>query len=88
MSFVTSRGGVGVGGNDENTLALLSLVQSSEVSLWTKSLKGWEPKSDLPVCDWDGITCSDINVNNNDDKPVIKEINLPALGIARSLPGY
>ena len=66
--------------------ALLSLVQDDDGlgrSSWSSSLQGWSRDSGISICNWEGVTCGGGDDGSN---IIVKEINLPNLGLSGTLP--
>ena len=63
--------------------ALLSLVRQSEGGGWLAAdRKGWDADSGVPVCEWEGVTCG----GDEDGPHAIKELKLPNVGLAGTIP--
>ena len=65
--------------------ALLSLVRQNVAGGfggWLSDRKGWNADSGVPVCEWEGVTCG----GDEDGPHAIKELKLPNVGLAGTIP--
>jgi len=90
----SGSGGSGRSLSDLEEQALLSLVQDAQQAqaqggkAWTANLRGWEANSDIPICEWEGVTCRDAShvVDGGASSAVITGINVTQQGLSGTIP--
>ena len=72
---------------DVNKHALLSIVLQNDGGKgggWLADRKGWDVSSEVPVCEWEGVTCGGDEEDNA--RGAIKELRLPNAGLSGTIP--
>ncbi|KAL3810573.1 hypothetical protein ACHAXA_002437 [Cyclostephanos tholiformis] len=67
--------------------ALLSLVLQNDGGKgggWLADRRGWDVTSDVPICEWEGVTCG--GDQENSPRGPIKELRLPNAGLSGTIP--